>query len=220
MEFDFSFISDQQNYFMKKFNFSFILLFFFSFNHVIAQTNPNTDSIRRNYKKRINSASYGKNYVKILDTKKNIVPKDYHKILILAAGTSTVRLVIEKLYESLSVDFLKKKIETRYYYLGSNKDEVSKKFKEIIETEQYDAFMVFIQNDPSLLMETYFYRELPRALVRLNQSIAVQLYDAPDAGNSIWEATMQMNFALTHDRSYKNISEKLLKNMKENLLCD
>jgi site-specific DNA-cytosine methylase len=206
---------------MKKFYFSFILFFFFSFNQgVNAQTSRNTDSIRRNYKKRINSASYGKNYVKILDTKKNIVPKDYHRVLILAAGTSTVRLVIEKLYESLAADFLNKKIETQYYYLGSNKDDVSRKFKEIRETEHFDAFMVFIQNDPSLLMETYFYRELPRALVRLNQSIAVQLYDATDARNSIWEAMMQMNFALTHDRSYKNISENLLKNMKENFLCD
>jgi hypothetical protein len=205
---------------MKKFYFSFILLFFFSFNHVNAQTNPNTDSIRRNYKKRINSAAYGKNYVKIVDIKKNIVPKAYHRVLILAAGTSTVRLVIEKLYESLAADFLNKRIETRYYYLGSSKDDVSRKFKDIVETEHYDAFIVFIQNDPSLLMETYFYRELPRALVRLNQSIAVQLYDATDAGNSIWEAMMQMNFALTHDKNYKNISEKLLKNMKENFLCD
>jgi hypothetical protein len=110
---------------MKKFYFSFILFFFFSFNQVNAQTSRNTDSIRRNYKKRINSASYGKNYVKILDTKKNIVPKDYHRVLILAAGTSTVRLVIEKLYESLAADFLNKKIETQYYYLGSNKDDVS-----------------------------------------------------------------------------------------------
>lgn len=205
---------------MKKFYFSFILLFCFSFNQVSAQTSSNKDSIRRNYKKRINSASYGKNYVKIVDTKKNIVPKDYHRVLILAAGTSTVRLVIEKLYESLAVGFLNKKIETQYYYLGSSKDDVSRKFKDILETEHYDAFLVFIQNDPSLLMETYFYRELPRALVRLNQSIAVQLYDATDARNSIWEAMMQMNFALTHDKSYKNISEKLLKNMKENLLCN
>lgn len=164
--------------------------------------------------------SSAKNYIRIHDTKKNIVPKDYQRILIFGAGGSTARLVIEKLSENLSADLANKKIQTQYYFLGSNEEDVSRKFKGIIQKEHYDAYMIFIQNDAFLLKDTYFYRELPRVLVRLNQSLGIQLYEGNDTGNSIWEAIMEMNFDFTHDKSYKNISEKIIKNMNENLLCD
>lgn len=196
---------------------SFVIVVFFSLHPASAQTN--TDSIR-NYKKRVRAVTFANNYVRIEDVKKNTLAKDYHKILILGAGTSVVRLVLEKLYENLSVGLLTKKIETDYCFLGNDKEEVNKKYKEILRKKDFDACLVFIQNNPSLINETYIFRELPRAYARLNQSIAIGLFESNDASNSVWEAIMEINFVLTHDKNYKTISTQIIKEMKDNLLCN
>lgn len=171
-------------------------------------------------KKRSLSTGPQSNYVRIKDIKKNTAAKDFDKILILGIGSASVRLVVDNLYEKLAIDLKDRKIESAYFFLGNNGDDASRKLKQILQNDNYEALMFFTQADISQLSESYYLRELPRALIKLDQAVAIRLVDINDSKNSIWEAMMEMNFTLTGKKVYQKISDLIIKNMKDNLLCD
>lgn len=171
-------------------------------------------------KKRYFATGPSSNYVTIADVKKNNIPRSYRKILIFGAGTSLVRLVIDKLDEQLAPALKNKKIESSYHFLGSDKDEATEKSEQILKIEKCDAIMVFMQASDSYINETTFIEGLPLRDIRGNQTVAVQLFDVNDKDHAIWEAIIDMNFTLTSDKSYKKISDLILKTMQENLILN
>lgn len=157
------------------------------------------------------------NYIKIEDTKKNTVPKDYQKILILGMGTSSVRMVVEKLYEEIAVGLKNRKMQSSFYFLGSNKEGINHNADQP-DKEKYDAALIFKQASDSYFMESYVLRELPRLSIKLDQDIIIQLIEFKGGENLIWEARMAMDFTISSKKFYKKISNQIIKNMKGNLL--
>lgn len=156
------------------------------------------------------------NYVRLTDIKKNTLLKDYHKILIFGAGTAPVRLVIDKLDEHLATELKNKKIESSHYFLGSDKEMAIEKSEQIAKSENHDAVMIFTQAEDSYLRETIFIEGLPLRDIKAHQTVAVQLFEISDRDHPVWAAIIQMNFSLTSNKTYKKISEQILKSMYEN----
>lgn len=171
-------------------------------------------------KKRYLPTGLTSNYVRLTDIKRNTLPKDYHKILIFGAGTAPVRLVIDKLDEHLAPELKNNRIESSYYFLGSDKDMAIEKSEQIAKSEKHDAVMIFTQAEDSYLRETIFIEGLPLRDIRGQQTVAVQLFDVNDRDHPVWAAIIRMNFSLTNNKAYKNISDLILKSMHENRIWD
>ena len=159
------------------------------------------------------------NYIRLKDIKKNTVPKSYNKVAVFGAGTLAVRLVLDNLYENLVADLKEKGIESDYHFLGSDKEHALNEFTKILQSENCDAVMILTQADASQITEISYLEDLPFRNIKLDQAIGIQFFDLEDIEHPIWETMVTMNFDLTRDKEYKNLSSKILKSMEENMIC-
>jgi hypothetical protein len=171
-------------------------------------------------KKRYSATGLSSNYISVVDVKKNTTPRTYHNILVLGAGNSLVRLVIDKVDEQLALELKNKKIASKYYFLGNDQKDALEKSEQILKTEKCDAIMVFVQIADSYIQEKTLIEGLPMREIKGRQTVAVQLFDAKDKEHQIWEAIISMNFNLISNKKYKKISAQILRNMYDNLILN
>ena len=103
--------------------------------------------------------------------------------------------VLDKLCEKLNNDFAKKNITAKYYFLGSKTEDVKRNYKGLSKTEKSDATFLLLPSDSTNVTENnevelmFQFRS-----IKFEQTLKLKIYDNLDETNSIWDATLKMDF--------------------------
>ena len=88
--------------------------------------------------------------INLKETKKNTIKKEFKNVLIIGAGSTATRLVLDNLTDNLIKKLNKENINATYNYVGKLDRNTQIDFKNFIN-ENYDGYLVFNLADTSYI---------------------------------------------------------------------
>lgn len=170
--------------------------------------------------KKTGRSAFPKNSIKYYITRENEVEKHFQKILILVAGTVPARIFTDHLYENLKTDLENKAIQTEYLFLGNERRTALEKFNNITRSLNFDAILLFIQEDGAIIKEMNYNSDISVRSVSLKQSMNIYLLEPGDFDTPIMEAKVFMNFNLLKKSAYPKASKDFLSLLQQNRISN
>lgn len=169
-------------------------------------------------------------YIKFDETQLNQKRKPIKNLIIVGIGKLPTRFFLDKITNRLITDLEKKGIKTTYYFLGDDFAKAKKQFDTLTIVKDCDAVMSFFQTDSAEVRQVVdnLYMPAPTTFLvhaqikhlRFNQGFNIKIYEPKNLMQSFWQSALNIDYDFNDPILYHTISNRIIKSLKKNNLCN